>query len=115
MARLMAVTSVSNLLAIPFYLLVPGINLVLFLALNGYLLGRGYFEVVALRRLDAAAARMVRRRFAGRILFGGVVIAGLFALPLVNLAAPVIATVFMVRLFEALPLGVLQPATRSPA
>lgn len=40
-------------------------------------------------------------------------IAGLFALPLVNLIAPVIATAFMVHVFEALPRGGPQPLTRS--
>jgi uncharacterized protein involved in cysteine biosynthesis len=101
--RLTLLTLLLNLLALPIYLLVPGINLFLFLALNGYLFGRGYFEVVALRRLDMGAARRVRSRFAGRIFLGGVVIAGLFALPLVNLVAPVIATAFMLHIFEALP------------
>ncbi len=101
--RLALLTLLLNLLALPVYLLAPGINLFLFLALNGYLFGRGYFEVVALRRLDMGAARRVRSRFAGRIFLGGVVIAGLFALPLVNLVAPVIATAFMLHLFEALP------------
>ena len=101
--RLTLLTLFLNLLALPVYLLVPGINLFLFLALNGYLFGRGYFEVVALRRLDMGAARRVRSRFAGRIFLGGVVIAGLFALPLVNLVAPVIATAFMLHIFEALP------------
>jgi CysZ protein len=115
MLRLTATTIVLNLLALPLYLLVPGINLVLFLALNGYLLGRGYFEVVALRRLDAAAARAVRNRFAGRIFLGGVAIAGLFALPLVDLVAPVIATAFMVHVFEALPRTASQPVTRPAA
>jgi CysZ protein len=103
MLRLTGLTLALNLLALPIYLLVPGINLVLFLALNGYLFGRGYFEVVALRRLDAGEARAVRNRFAGRIFLGGVAIAGLFALPLVNLVAPVIATAFMLHIFEALP------------
>jgi CysZ protein len=103
MLRLTGLTLLLNILTLPVYLLVPGINLFLFLALNGYLLGRGYFEVVALRRLDAGEARRVRRRFAGRIFLGGVVIAGLFALPLVNLVAPVVATAFMLHLFEALP------------
>jgi CysZ protein len=101
--RLTGLTLFVNLLALPVYLLVPGINLFLFLALNGYLLGRGYFEVVALRRLDAGEARRVRRRFSGRIFLGGVVIAGLFALPFVNLVAPVVATAFMLHIFEALP------------
>ena len=101
--RLMGLTLALNLLALPVYLLVPGINLFVFLALNGYLLGREYFEVVALRRLDMAGARALRNRFGARVFFGGVVIAGLFALPLVNLVAPVIATAFMVHIFEGLP------------
>jgi CysZ protein len=111
--RLSGVTIALTLLALPLYLLAPGINLVLFLALNGYLFGRGYFEVVALRRLDATAATTLRHRFAGRIFLGGVVIAGIFALPLVNLLAPVIATAFMVHMFEALPRVAPLPAARS--
>jgi len=101
--RLMLLTIALNLLALPLYLLAPGLNVFVFLALNGYLFGREYFEVVALRRLDATATRFARRRFGGRIFIGGVVIAGLFAVPLVNLVAPVVATAFMVHLFEALP------------
>ncbi len=112
--RLTLLTLMFNLLALPVYLLVPGINLFLFLALNGYLFGRGYFELVALRRLDAGEARRVRSRFAGRIFLGGVVIAGLFALPLVNLVAPVIATAFMLHIFEALPRPVVHPFGRTP-
>jgi CysZ protein len=100
--RLMALTLLLNLLALPVYLLMPGINFFVFLGLNGYLLGRAYFEVVALRRLDGAATRAVRHRFGGRVFLGGIVIAGLFSLPLINLVAPVIATAFMVHLFETL-------------
>jgi CysZ protein len=103
MLRLTGLTLVLNVLALPIYLLIPGINIFLFLVVNGYLLGRGYFEVVSLRRLDAAATRAVRSRFGLRVFLGGVVIAGLFALPLVNLVAPVIATAFMLHVFEALP------------
>ena len=111
--RLGALTIALNLLALPFYLLVPGMNLVLFLALNGYLLGRGYFEVVALRRLDAGAARAMRNRFGGRVFIGGVAIAGMFAIPFVNPVAPVVATAFMVHLFEALPRAEPHSLTRS--
>src|SRR6266446_3219129 len=95
--RLTGLTLLLNLLALPVYLLVHGINLFLFL------LGREYFEVVALRRLDAAATRAARNRFGLRVFLGGVMIAALFSLPLVNLVAPVIATAFMVHVFEALP------------
>jgi CysZ protein len=98
--RLMLLTIALNLLALPVYVLAPGINVFVFLLLNGYLFGREYFEVVALRRLDRGAATAMRQRFAGRVFAGGVVIAALFALPLVNLLAPVIATAFMVHVFE---------------
>jgi CysZ protein len=99
---LMGLTILLNLLALPVYVLAPGINVFLFLGLNGYLFGREYFEVVALRRLDVMTVRAVRQRFGGRVFAGGVVIAGLFALPLVNLVAPVIATAFMVHIFQEL-------------
>lgn len=100
--RLMGLTILLNLLALPVYVLAPGLNFFVFLGLNGYLLGREYFEVVALRRLDPAATRAMRRRFAGRVFMGGIVIALLFAVPLVDLVAPVIAVAFMVHLFERL-------------
>jgi CysZ protein len=113
MLRLTGLTILLNLLALPVYLLAPGINLFLFLALNGYLLGREYFEVVALRRLSAVATRVTRNRFGFRVFLGGVVIAGLFAVPLVNLIAPAIATAFMLHVFEALPPVEPHPLTRS--
>jgi uncharacterized protein involved in cysteine biosynthesis len=102
--RLMVVTIVLNLLALPLYVFVPGVNFFVFLGLNGYLLGRQYFEVVALRRLDMAATRALRHRFGARVFAGGVVIAGLFAVPFVNLLAPVIATAFMVHVCARLAL-----------
>ena len=100
--RLMLLTLLLNLLVLPLYLLLPGINFFVFLGLNGYLFGRAYFEVVAFRRLDRGTAKAVRQRFAGRVFIGGLVITGLFSLPLVNLVAPVIATAFMVHVFESL-------------
>lgn len=109
--RLTGIAIILNILALPVYLLAPGVNFFVFVGLNGYLFGREYFEVVALRRLDPTTARALRARFAGRVFLGGVVITGMFAVPIVNLIAPVIATAFMVHLFEGvrssapLPIG----------
>lgn len=100
--RLMAITLLLNLLALPVYILAPGVNFFVFLGINGYLFGREYFELVALRRLDPVAAHAARRRVAGRVFAAGVVIAGLFAIPLVNLIAAVIATAFMVHLLAGM-------------
>src|SRR5207302_4700696 len=71
--RLMLLTLLLNLLVLPLYLLLPGINFFVFLGLNGYLFGRAYFEVVAFRRLDRGTAKAVRQRFAGRVFIGGLV------------------------------------------
>jgi uncharacterized protein involved in cysteine biosynthesis len=107
--RLMMLSLALNLLALPIYLLLPGLNILVFLGLNGYLFGREYFELVAMRRLDPHAAKEVRHRFAGQIFSGGVIIAGIFAVPFINLVAPIIAAACMVHVFERLspPSGAL--------
>jgi uncharacterized protein involved in cysteine biosynthesis len=96
--RLGATALLLNLLALPFYL-VPGANLLIFLALNGYLLGREYFETVATRRLNRGQAAAERRQARGRVWVAGVVIAALSTVPVVNLIAPVIGVAFMAHLF----------------
>jgi len=98
-ARFTAIAVLLNLLALPFYL-VPGANVLLYLALNGYLLGREYFELVAQRRLPLGSVAALRRRQRLRIGLAGVAIAALLAVPFVNLVGPVVATAFMVHLFE---------------
>jgi len=94
-----------NLLALPLYLVllfVPPFNLFVFYLLNGYLLGREYFELVAVRRHTMATVRQLRRAFRGRVLLAGAVIAFLLTLPLINLAMPIVATAFMLHVFEDL-------------
>ena len=94
-----------NLLALPFYLLLlflPPFNLLLFYMVNGYLLGREYFELVAVRRLDAVAAKRLRRASRARVFLAGVVVALLLTIPVVNIVTPVVATAFMVHVFHRL-------------
>ena len=94
-----------NLLALPIYLLLlflPPFNLLVFYMVNGYLLGREYFELVAVRRLEAAEAGRLRRQARGRVLLSGVVIAILLTIPLVNIVMPVVAAAFMVHVFHGL-------------
>jgi uncharacterized protein involved in cysteine biosynthesis len=100
-----AVTVAINLLALPFYLLLiflPPLNLFLFYGVNGYLFGREYFEIVALRRQTPSDAKRARRRFRGRLFLAGILIAVMMTIPLVNLFAPIVATGFMVHVFEDL-------------
>jgi CysZ protein len=101
--RFALVVVVINLVALPFYLvllLVPPFNLFVFYAVNGYLLSREYFELVALRRTDMAEARELAKSNRVRLFATGVVIAFLLTVPFVNLLAPIIGTAVMVHLFE---------------
>jgi CysZ protein len=103
--RFTAIALLLNLLALPLYLLLPGPNLVLYLALNGYLLGREYFELVAGRRLPWAKVAGLRRRARAQVWLAGAIIAFLLTVPVLNLVAPVVAIAFMVHLFEGLRRG----------
>jgi CysZ protein len=91
-----------NLVALPLYL-IPGANLIVFLLVNGYLLGREYFELAAQRRVDRRTIVKLRRFYRFRLLFGGMLIAAVSFIPLANFVTPILATAFMLHLFHALP------------
>jgi len=99
--RLGVLAVVINLVALPFYFF-PAINFLVYFGLNGYLVAREYFLLIALRRLDVAAANAMWRYYRWRLILVGVVIAVSLSLPIVNLAAPVWAAALMLHLFEGL-------------
>lgn len=88
-----------NFLAL-FFLIFPPVFPFVFYGVNGYLLSREYFELVALRRIGPVEARALRKAHRGRLFVAGVIIALLLTVPVVNLLAPVVATAAMVHLFE---------------
>jgi uncharacterized protein involved in cysteine biosynthesis len=96
--RFTANTLLLNLLALPLWFL-PGANVILFLGLNGWLIGVEYFQMVAIRRETPAETR--RRISAGRgtILVAGALVAALSWIPVVNLLAPIFAAAMFVHLF----------------
>jgi uncharacterized protein involved in cysteine biosynthesis len=99
--KLVLITVVLNLLVLPIYL-VPVLNIFVFYALNGYLLGREYFELAALRRMDDTSARQTRRRHGTRVFIAGIVITFLLSIPFVNWFMPVVAAAFIVHVFEGI-------------
>ncbi|MHA1570833.1 MAG: EI24 domain-containing protein [Alphaproteobacteria bacterium] len=100
--RFMAVLVVLNILALPLYL-IPVVNVVLFYGLNGYLLGREFFEMVALRRMTPDQMRVARRRYRVRLLIVGAAFAFVTTVPLLNLVLPILAAATMLHVYEALP------------
>lgn len=89
----------GNLFAL-FLLLVPGINIIAFFMVNGYLLGREFFQFAAMRQTSEAEARRLRKVHGGTVMIGGMLIACVLAVPILNLLTPIFATVFMVHLFK---------------
>lgn len=110
--RFILVMAFFNLLILPLSF-VPGLQAFyapLYFTINGALLGRKFFEVVALRRMNFADARKLQRKQHIKLFVSGIVIALLFTVPLVNLIAPIVATVFMVHIFHGLPKSDLIPS-----
>jgi CysZ protein len=65
-------------------------------------LGRGFFELAALRYLPLEDVRDLRARHATRIILAGCVLAGLSLVPVLNLLTPLYAAAFMVRVAQPL-------------
>jgi uncharacterized protein involved in cysteine biosynthesis len=100
--RLALLALLLNVLALPLYLFFPVVNIVLFFGINGYLIGREYFEAVAFRRLERPLVKAMWRHYRVRLIIAGAIIAFLLSVPLLNLAAPLIGVAFMLHLFERL-------------
>lgn len=100
--RFAFVTIGLNVLVLPLYLLLPGLNLLIFYGLNGYLLGREYAEMIGQRTMDRTALQTFRRANRGALFVGGVLIAALSTIPGLNLTTPVVATAFAVHEHERL-------------
>ncbi len=90
-----------NLLVLPLYLL-PGLNLVLFYLLNGYLLGREFFSMAARRHIPAREINDLYHRHSTVIFLAGIVLAVMATIPIANLLAPFWGIAVMVHLYHRL-------------
>lgn len=100
-----------NLIALPFYILlifVPPLNLVLFYMVNGYLVSREYFDMVAQRRLAPGDVKRMRRGHRGRLQLAGMALVLLMTIPVLNLLTPVLGTAFMVHVYQRMSMKKLE-------
>ena len=97
--KFFAIVILGNLIAL-LLLLVPGINIGAFFLVNGYLLGREFFEFAAMRFRPEADAKALRSKHAGTVFLAGLVIAAFLAVPLLNLLTPLFAAAMMVHLHK---------------
>jgi CysZ protein len=99
--QFLGIVILGNILAL-LMLLIPGINLIAFFLVNGYLLGREFFEFAAMRFRTPADARAFRSKHASKVFIAGLLIACFLAIPIVNLLTPLFAAGLMVHLHKAL-------------
>lgn len=96
----LGVLILANTLAVVAYVVLPFAIPFLFYGLNGYLLGREYFQIAAMRREGRAEAHALRRRHAGRIWLAGCLMAVPLSIPLVNLLIPVLGAATFTHLYH---------------
>jgi len=89
------------LVALPF-LLFAGIGVFIFFFATAYLLGREYFELVAMRFQTPADAKALRRLHRGTVFIAGLAMAAFVSIPIVNLATPLFATALAVHVYKRL-------------
>ena len=95
-------TLMINLAALPIiliFLFLPPINIFVLAALNGYLLGREYFDLVACRRLRKDRVKNLWKCNRIQLIFSGVVITILYSIPVINFLMPALGVAYMVQTF----------------
>lgn len=97
--KFLGVVILGNIVAL-FLLFIPGVNLIAFFLVNGYLLGREFFEFAAMRFRSPQEARLFRAKHASTVFLAGLVIAAFLAIPVVNLLTPLFAAGLMVHLYK---------------
>lgn len=89
-----------NFLILPFYYI--GVGFVASIVLNSYLLGREFFDAVALCHRGRDEVRLIRKANRKKIYSGGFMITLMTLMPVVNLFVPLLAIVWMVHVYHGL-------------
>lgn len=98
--RLTGLIVVVTLALLPVDITLPGVGSGATILADGWLLGREFFELIALRHMTRGAADSLRKRHTFAIYGAGIVIALLSEIPVVNFIAPLFGTAFMVHVFK---------------
>ena len=97
--------ALANLLALVLYVIFIPLAPFIFWALNGFLLGREYFVLAAMRRVGRRAAHKLFRRHIAVIWLGGVLMALPLSVPVLNLLVPVLGAATFTHVYHRLTAG----------
>ncbi len=90
----------ANLLAFVIYALFPWTALFVFWGLNGFLLGREYFTLAAMRRIGRVAAKELRSKHRGTIWLAGILMTIPLSVPLINLLIPILGAATFTHIYH---------------
>ncbi|MDB0024290.1 EI24 domain-containing protein [Planktomarina temperata] len=106
--RFLGILLLANVGALILSMIVPLLAPFMFWATNGYLMGREYFQMAAMRRMPRAQAQELYQRHQGSIWTAGILMAIPMSIPLVGLFIPILGAATFTHQFErlrALPSG----------
>ncbi|NOD97061.1 hypothetical protein GS610_07555 [Ruegeria sp. HKCCD6228] len=96
----LGVLIVANLLALILYAIFTPLAPFIFWAMNGFLLGREYFTLAAMRRIGRDGARKLRSKHSTTIWVAGTLMAIPLSVPLVNLVIPIIGAATFTHIYH---------------
>ncbi|MDC1182189.1 EI24 domain-containing protein [Planktomarina temperata] len=106
--RFLGILLLANVGALILSMIVPLLAPFVFWATNGYLMGREYFQMAAMRRMPRAQVQELYQRHQGSIWTAGILMAIPMSIPLVGLFIPILGAATFTHQFErlrALPSG----------
>ncbi|WP_300060779.1 EI24 domain-containing protein [uncultured Roseobacter sp.] len=92
----------ANIAALLLYVFFAPAALFIFWGLNGFLLGREYFMLAAMRRVGRKEAKLIRSRNVMTIWMAGTLMAVPLTIPLLNLVIPILGAATFTHLFHLL-------------
>lgn len=98
----LGVLIVANLLALILYAIFTPFAPFIFWAMNGFLLGREYFTLAAMRRLGREGVRKLRAKHVATIWMAGTLMAIPLSVPLVNLLIPILGAATFTHIYHGL-------------
>lgn len=99
--RFLGLSVIGNIIALILYF-IPGVNIISFYVINGYLLGREYFEFAAARQRGEEDAHNFYKANSFTVFLSGIIIALFLSIPILNLLTPLFAAAFMTYLHKSL-------------
>ena len=106
-------TGRAILMAIQFFVVVLLVNLAVLptvffgfgafvlVAANAYLIGREYFEMVAMRHMPVEEAKLLRKENSPTVFIAALLPAAMSVVPFVNLVVPLFSTAYFTHLFKS--------------